>query len=92
MVNKCSKCGCEYTDDDFDFTEDMCLYCVFPEAARLRPAAILRDYGYPRNVTPMRELLDNLDRTPEKQSKEATRRLFHMKNYEYVYQKRKVYK
>ena len=83
--NKCPKCHADYPDDEYSFDDDHCLYCLFPEASRSMPAPISHDKGYAQNVTDERELLDNLDNTPEKQSKQA--------NDSYKeYQNRKAYK
>ena len=70
-VNRCPKCRGLFPDEDYDFEEDMCLNCLFPQAASHAITPINKDFGFDRNITAERELLDNLDRTPEKQSKQA---------------------
>ena len=70
---RCDKCGGHYSPEEFSKEEDLCLYCVFPETSRVRPAPMNYEMGFPRNVTKEREMLDNLDNTPEKQSKESVK-------------------
>lgn len=67
----CSKCGRVFSSDEFDEHEDLCVYCLFEGVGVSRPTDVSYDYGVARNRTRERELLDNLDYVPEKQSKQA---------------------
>jgi len=82
---KCNKCNGHYPADEFCKEEDLCLYCVFPASSKVQPAPMTRDYGFPKNETRERELLDHLDEIPEVQSESAERAQNEYKN-------RKVYK
>ena len=67
-VNQCSKCHGEFPDEDYDLGEDLCLWCLYPEAAKGKPVE-LNEMG--QNETKTRQMLDNLDYIPEKQSESA---------------------
>lgn len=67
----CYKCGGSFTKDEFDIEEDICTFCLFPEAAKGKSAEIGYEYGDAKNKTNQRAMLDNLDYIPEKQSKQA---------------------
>jgi hypothetical protein len=69
MGNLCSKCNAKFSDEEFDFEEDKCTYCVFPEITQSRPAEIDYSLGYPRNQTEMGYVMENLERIPEELSK-----------------------
>jgi hypothetical protein len=84
-TNQCPRCHGEFTDDEYDSEEDLCLFCLFPETSGAAAPLINYDYGFPRNITPERYVLDNLDRIDEKQSKRA------QKERE-AYKNRKLYK
>jgi hypothetical protein len=71
-VHQCPHCHGEFPDDEYDQEEDSCLYCLFPESSKTTPPIINHEYGFPRNITPERHLLDNLENTPEKQSEQAS--------------------
>ena len=78
----CPKCHRVVQSDDYDEMEDLCHYCLFPEMAVGLPV-LVDEFGNP--TTPERQLLDNLDYTPEKQGKKAKESLNRYKN-------RKLYK
>ena len=68
----CPKCHGTFSGDDYDWDEDMCIYCLYPEIAKSRPAEFDYSEGVPKNRTKEGQQLDNLDFTQEKQSKQAT--------------------
>ncbi len=82
-VNRCPKCRGLLPDEDYDFDEDMCLNCLFPQSAKHMITPINKDFGFDRNITSERELLDNLEYIPEVQSEAAKRskEAFDRKNY-----------
>lgn len=61
----CSKCNRHVSYDEFEDTEDMCTYCVFPETCATMQPEITRDMGYPRNQTEMGYVMENLKDIPE---------------------------
>lgn len=76
LVNEfhyCERCSGDYPVDEFDFEEDCCLFCLFPEVSKSMPVPIVKDDGIARNITNTRTLLDNLDYIPEKQSEKAVK-------------------
>jgi len=81
----CSKCGLTFSPDEFNYDEDLCNSCLFPEMARSLPIELSYAEGEGKNVTTDRKLLDNLDYTPERQSEKAEKSLNKYKN-------RKLYK
>ena len=83
MAEVCSKCHGHFPSGEFDAEEDVCLNCLFPQAAKHAITPINEDYGFKRNVTAERELLDNLEDIPEIQSESAQKSLkeFKMRNY-----------
>lgn len=81
-VNRCPVCHGMFNDDEFSFDDDLCLYCLFPQAGKSRPADI-NELG--QNYTKERYLLDNLDNINEKQSEKAEKKRITYKN-------RKLYK
>lgn len=81
-TNQCPICHGEFPDDEYDLKEDMCLYCEFPETTKARPVEV---DAYGNNYTKERKLLDNLENTFEKQSKQAEKNRNNYKN-------RKLYK
>jgi len=70
----CSKCGGRFHDNEFDEQEDMCHYCLFDGVSGAMPVGINHRYGDERNITPERELLDNLDHTPIKKTDKENKR------------------
>ncbi len=76
----CYKCGGSYTKDEFEVDEDLCSYCLFPEAITGKPAQISYSEGVPKNVTNHRKMLDELDYIPEKQSEQAKKAYKKYKN------------
>lgn len=85
----CPKCHGTFSGDDYDWDEDMCLHCLFPQAAKSRPVPIDHSHGYNRNVTKEGQQLNNLEYTKEKQSKQAEKAKL---EYDYGINKRKTYK
>lgn len=67
----CPRCHGTFEGDDYDWDEDLCVYCLFPEAAKSRPIEVDYSEGVAKNRTKEGQLLDNLEFTPEKQSKQA---------------------
>ena len=47
------------------------MFCLFPETSGVRSAEMKYYYGEPKNITDDFDLLVNIDRVPEKQSKQA---------------------
>ena len=82
---RCNNCGRNFGLEEFDYEEDSCLYCLYPETRPTMLVLINHDYGYGRNTTDERELLDNLESIPTKQGRTATLRAEAYKN-------RKLYK
>jgi len=68
----CPKCHKSYKDDEYDFEEDECLFCLFPETSPLLPT---EKNEFQENETGERRLLDELDYIPEVQS-EASKRSY----------------
>lgn len=85
----CPRCHGTFDSDDYDYEEDMCIYCLFPEAQK--SMAVEMDYseGRPKNRTFEGQLIDNIQFTPEKQSKQAEESKL---NYDYKKKKRNLYK
>lgn len=79
-MNQCSRCHSEVSLEDFSLEDDMCLFCLFPEASGRRPVPMSYATGDPKNVTAERVLLDELDYIPEKQSKAAKKAYDSFKN------------
>ena len=71
LGNVCSSCGAVFGDDEFNSEEDLCDYCLFPQASRSMINRVVFKNGEWVNSTAERELLDNLDFVPEKQSKQS---------------------
>lgn len=67
----CPKCHGTFSSDDYDYESDLCLYCLFPEVGRSKPAEMDYSEGVAKNRTKEGQQLDDLDFTPEKQSKQA---------------------
>jgi len=88
-VTRCPKCHGEFPDDEYDFEEDLCTWCVFPEVLRKAPAE--KDKTSGANITQERLLLDNLDEVVEKQSKAAKKKMDGFKEKSYL-KNRKAYK
>lgn len=82
---RCDVCGGDYALEEFGVEDDVCLYCLYPEVSRNMLVLINHDYGYCRNTTDERELLDNLEKIPTKQGKTASAR-------REAYKNRKLYK
>mgnify|MGYP001373339832 CR=1 FL=1 len=90
---RCDKCHAEYISDEFDFEEGVCLYCMFPETMKHKPTEFSYEKGDPINK--VRDSLDYLDQTVEKQGKKATENLRKYKERNYTktkYNNGKVYK
>lgn len=68
MANVCYKCDGLFDDDSFDFEEDMCMKCLFPQCGDSLPVAYDQSYGDKRNTTEHAQVLDGLEYTPTKQS------------------------
>ena len=80
--NNCPKChGC-YPDDEYEFDDDLCTWCLFPEALKKAPSEKDKVTGI--NVTQERLLLDNLDEVVEKQSKAAKKKMDSYKQKSYL--------
>ena len=79
-TNRCPKCRGEYPDEEYDNENDLCLWCLFPQAQKSLSAE-LDDTG--RNETYERKMLDELDYIPEKQSAAAKKsyKAFKERNY-----------
>lgn len=69
MSNVCYKCNGSFSDEDFDFEEDSCEKCLFPQMADSQPAQYDIKYGDKRNTTSHAEILKDLQYRPTKQSK-----------------------
>lgn len=68
----CEKCHGQYSIEEFDLDEGVCLYCLFPEAGKSLPTEMSYDYGEPLNSPE-----DNLDKVlslPETQSEAAIKK------------------
>lgn len=85
----CPKCHGTFSGDDYDWDEDMCLHCLYPETAKTQPVPIDHSYGDKRNRTKAGQVLDDLQFIPEKQSKQATKSKL---EHDYGVKKRKTYK
>jgi hypothetical protein len=83
----CPQCHGTFSSDDYDYEEDMCIYCLFPETPKSKPVELDYSYGEPRNSTKEAQLLDQIDYIPEKQSKQAQKSKL---VYDYSKKKRKV--
>ena len=81
-VNKCPKCNGEYPDVEYDFEEDLCHFCLYPEAQKGMATEFSHREGDPKNKTEDGRRLEDLPYLKEKQSKQA----------EESYNKRKLYK
>lgn len=60
----CSKCKATRTYEEFDEEEDICLYCLFPEAQQHRSAEYNKTMGYDRNQTEVGYVMENLTDIP----------------------------
>ena len=59
--NSCPKCKGRYKDEEFDFDEDMCYFCLFPNASQSRPAEYSHLSGVNTNRTAEGQLLDEIE-------------------------------
>lgn len=67
----CWKCGKYVDETEFDYDNDICLYCEFPETSPIKPAEYDYSYGYRKNVTTMEKFLEEYEDLPEKSSIEG---------------------
>lgn len=83
MGNKCPKCNGLYADDSYDFDEDLCMKCLFPQVSDSLPVMYDTKYGDKRNTTSHAEILVDLEYRPTKQSKASikAKRDFDWRNY-----------
>jgi len=63
---KCPKCKGTYTYDEYDEDDDMCMYCLFPEAQRTANVPINHSYGFNKNETEEGYVMNNLENIPTK--------------------------
>lgn len=70
----CPRCHGSFPRDEYDYDEDLCYYCLYPETTKARPADIGHYEGDAKNTTVERVILDTLERTPIKLSKRDERR------------------
>ena len=66
--NKCPECGAIFKDEEYDFEDDMCLYCKYPETMKHKSVPYDYTTGVARNRTIEGQVLDNIERIPNKQS------------------------
>lgn len=64
----CWKCGKFVDSSEFDYDEDMCMYCLFPETSATKPAEMDYSYGYPKNKTYISKLLEEYESLPDKET------------------------
>ena len=69
---RCPKCHSESISDNYDYEQDLCYSCLYPEMSKSRPAPFEYSTGNAKNRTEEGQLLDNLPYLKEKQSKAAT--------------------
>ena len=83
LGNVCPKCNGTYSDEEFDFDEDLCLGCLFPESGIRQPAMFTYDLGDPTNTTPEAELLKDIEYRPTVQSEASkkAKREYDWRNY-----------
>lgn len=65
-VNQCPKCNGEFSDSEYDTEQDICLYCLFPEAGKHQPTEFEYKSGYAKNNPQERKVLDELEYIPSK--------------------------
>lgn len=84
MGNLCPKCRCYYEDEEYDFQEDLCITCLFPQSSVKLPVMFDYSYGDRKNITGETELLDDLEYRPTTQSDAAkkAKREYDWRNYE----------
>jgi len=83
LVNVCSKCNGSFADEEFDFEEDMCMKCLFPQSSVSMPVMYDKSYGDKRNTTIEADILKDLRYRPTKQSKASikAKREYDWRNY-----------
>ena len=73
VKSQCPKCHGVFGSDEFDFDEEICLYCLFPESMKHKKAELSYEFGDPVNKTIASVNLEHLSEIPEKMSKAAAR-------------------
>lgn len=85
-ANSCPKCHRHVHDDEYDFDEDQCLFCGFEGVSASMPVKYDKKYGDLKNTTSESEVLEDIEYTPEKQSKASIKS---RREYEFKKAKRK---
>lgn len=84
MGNLCPKCKRYFDDEEFEFDEDLCTECLFPQSSASMPVMYDYSYGDKKNITAHGDILDDLEYRPTKQSDAAkkAKREFEWRQYQ----------